>query len=500
MGNRQTGADPRSSAPRVPSHAASQALPERPQILAALTGILSRQARRWAWQGPADAADRWLTDTGSKDLDLWYDPAAMADPAAVLCEAFACARVAEADDPRRLRHVSLSIETAAGPAVIDLTRGDLRVGPVLLAPVDEIEICTASHRLTGAAAVADLLVRPILRGRLPGAVRLAEARTAWDRTDCASRDRLHRRLARELGAAVAGAVVAVAAGGCPDRGLPRRARLRFIACSLRPANAAATWAQRHTVRPAGRSAGPLGLRTRGIVVALVGTDGAGKSTVAEELHQRLHRYGLPTSAAYFGMARGNLPGVGLARRLLRVGDAAPSPDVHAHVRPAPDAPPHRAAGRTPAASAPDGPAALDHPALRRAAAWFYAGEYGWRYLRMVGQPRWRRQVVIADRWIYDLRESPWPGSRAAWFAERILPAPDVLVLPDAPIELIHRRKPERRLTDQRTQQERFRRLLAEHPARHAEVVVDTSGEEADPLAALVAVVVQAAHGRRGHAR
>ena len=115
---------------------------------------------------------------------------------------------------------------------------------------------------------------------------------------------------------------------------------------------------------------------------------------------------------------------------------------------------------------------------------------------MIGRPLARRHVVIVDRWIYDLRESPWPGSRAARVAEFLLPAPDVVVLPDAPIALIHDRKPERPLAEQYVQQERFRRLLAEHPARHAEVVVDTSGRLPDPLAALVATVVQAAHGAR----
>jgi thymidylate kinase len=221
----------------------------------------------------------------------------------------------------------------------------------------------------------------------------------------------------------------------------------------------------------------LGLRTRGVLVALVGTDGAGKSTIADGLGERLRRYGLPTSPAYFGMARGNLPGVDLVRRLLRVADAGNQyPD------------------------AGDSPAGLDRAALRRVAAWFYAGEYVWRYLRTVAPPRRRRQVVIADRWAYDLRESPGPGSRAAHYVERVLPSPDVLVLADAPIELIHRRKPERPLADQDAQQERFRRLLAERPARYAEVVVDTSGRTADPLADLVAAVVQVAHSPRRHDR
>src|SRR4051812_5694639 len=83
------GAGPRSAAPG------------RPQIVAAVATALSRSTRRWAWQGPTGAADSWLTDTGPKDLDLWYEPGPPdADPVALIRQAFPCARVATADDPR----------------------------------------------------------------------------------------------------------------------------------------------------------------------------------------------------------------------------------------------------------------------------------------------------------------------------------------------------------------------------------------------------------------
>ncbi|GAA2487806.1 thymidylate kinase [Winogradskya humida] len=448
----------------------------RAELLKVLTEALDESGERWAWQGEAGAPQEWAADNGPKDLDIWYaGRPAPNDPVAALTRRYACARVADAHDPRRLRHISLAIGTPTGLAVVDITYGDLYVGPVLLVPAAEATTDPSAQRLTGIAATADLLVRPVLRGRIPGPARLAEARAAWSAALPEHREALARRLTQQLGARVTADLVAIAGGAQADPGLPARARVRLAARSLAPDVVAATWAQRRAVLPAAGSAGPLGLRTRGVVVAMVGTDGSGKSTVAGSLSDRLRRSGFSTGSAYFGMARGNLPGVALARRLLGVGSTAPS-------------------------TAPAGEKRQDHPRVRQAAAWFYAGEYVWRYLSTVAPAVARRRVVIADRWVYDLRESPWPGSRAARVAELLVPAPDVLVLPDAPADLIHRRKPERALEEQRAQQERYRRLLAERPARHAEIVVDTSGAPGGTLPALVAAVIQAAHAPRRRRR
>jgi thymidylate kinase len=491
---------------------ASLVAPDRQRVLDVVTAALDATGESWAWQGEDGAVQRWVTGTGPKDLDIWY-AGPVTGPVETIGRTLDCARIADAADPRRLRHVGLAVRTATGLAVVDITHGDLFVGPVLLMPAAQLCAEPGTHRLAGAAAVADLLVRPVLRGRLPGRERLDAARAAWATADPDHRAGLARRLTAQLGARVAGELIGIAGGAAPDPGLPRRARLRLVVRSLAPGAVAATWAQRRTVLPAGPAAGPLGLRVRGVVVALVGTDGAGKSTVADGLHGLLRGYGLSTSGVYFGMARGNLPGVAAARRLFGIGSTAPPAA-------APTAPDHAAAqaaapaspAAVPTASdhpAPAAPAAapatavvrpVDHPGLRRVAAWFYAGEYLWRYLRTVAPALARRHVVIADRWVYDLRESPWPGSRAARVAEFLVPAPDLLVLPDAPPELIHTRKPERALAEQAAQQHRFRRLLAEHPARTAEVVVDTSGATPDPLAQLVAAVVQAAHGPRRRRR
>ncbi len=364
--------------------------------------------------------------------------------------------------------------TASGLAVVDITFGDLRVGPVLLLPQADIEV--AEHRLVGAAAAADLFVRPLLRGRIVDGERLAQAREAWRTAGEGARGAAGHTWRASL-PGLAERIAGVLDGDEPAPDLVGRARTILLRRTLAPRNLGATWRQRRSIVPVGRRKGPLGHRTTGVVVATVGTDGSGKSTVADEAQERLEALGMRTRTAYFGMARGNLPGVGLARKVL--GIKAPGGEDHSMDVVEDDAP------------GDDKP--LDHQALRRLAAWFYAVEYGWRYLSTVAGPKRRGEVVICDRYVYDLRDSPWPGSRAAAFAEWLVPSPDVMVLPDAPVELIHARKPERPFAEQRAQQEKFRDLLAEQPGRFANIRIDTSGQTQDNVAPLVRAIISAAH-------
>ncbi len=466
----------------------------RAQVRASVVSALNRRKVPWAWQGPTGAPAAWDTARGPADLDIWWDPTE-AQKSAVLADlwqAFSYAVVAESTDPRRLRHQSLAVEVDGELAIVDFTEADLRVGAILLVPAEEVEVSepgTGYPVLAGVAGAADLLLRPLLRGKIPPEPRIAEARSRWAQARSDQRAAALARWRLDLGPE-ADSVARVLEGAAPDAGLAQRVRRRLLRRTIAPSGLRAAWAQRWSVAPAGRSAGPIGARTRGVVVALVGTDGSGKSTVARQLAERLEVLGYPTSEAYFGMARGNLPGVGLARKLL--GIATEPERSGAGEAPATE-------DRPPAAPAV-GTKELEHPRVRQVAAWFYAGEYVWRYLRHVAPGVRRRTVVICDRYVYDLRDSPWPGSPAARFVERVVPAPDILVLPDAPAAQIHARKPERSLAEQAAAQKAFRVLLAEGPACCSELIVDTSGNDPDPVAPVVVAVVQASHRPRSSPR
>ena len=474
--------------PRIP-------LPTRADLRDRLVAILQQAGVDWAWQGAAGAHDRWLTETGPADLDIWWRPGSGTsdpDPCALverLCRELPAAPVADSHDPARLRHTSLVVHADSGLAIIDLTHGDLRVGPLTLMRADLVTFAAGDrHSLTGAAAAADLLIRPVLRGRLPVRTRIDAARAAWVAAPTADRSAAMGLWSCGLGTSLTSALVAVLEGAEPTPALVSQARRRLVLATVHPRSWSSSWRQRRTIVPAGRHASPLGLRGHGVVVALVGTDGSGKSTVAAQLHERLEDAGFATASAYFGMARGNLPGVALARMVLGVGGVQPAAPVSA-----PE--PSSGVSSRGAASATGDGADLDRPLLRRAAAWYYAAEYVWRYQRTVAPGRRRGSIVLVDRYVYDLRESPWPGSMASRVAETLVPRPDILVLPDAPDEMIHARKPERSALEQAAIQARYRSLLAERPARFGHVVVDTSGSTADPVAGLELAVISAAHLR-----
>jgi thymidylate kinase len=144
----------------------------------------------------------------------------------------------------------------------------------------------------------------------------------------------------------------------------------------------------------GRASEPFGkFRRGGTTVALLGLDGAGKSTLAERLATT---YGTPTRPVYMG--------------LWRRGDGPARPPFQA----------------------------LDI-ALRPVRIWA-------RYL--VGQIyRASGYLVIFDRYTYDAAIPPRGGhvrlKRAYfWLLSHSVPAPDLTILLDAPIDILDARKPE----------------------------------------------------------
>jgi thymidylate kinase len=151
------------------------------------------------------------------------------------------------------------------------------------------------------------------------------------------------------------------------------------------------------------------LLERGLTVALLGIDGAGKSTIAARLR---HRLPWPVRSVYLGLygsgARGRAPR-GLPGRLARL----------------------------------------------------WAG-----YVRATGH-RLRGRFVIYDRFGWDVLLGPEPhGRRRAarrWLLANAIPAPDLAVLLDVPPEIAHARKGEHDIGELRRRRDAYLALARRRP-------------------------------------
>lgn len=177
-----------------------------------------------------------------------------------------------------------------------------------------------------------------------------------------------------------------------------------------------------------------------ITVALVGPDGAGKTTISERL---VHELGLPVKRIYMGVNLDSstllLPTTRLLARLMHA--RRPNPDPEAARRAEPERGGRGGELRRVAASLRAGARLsvwLSEEWSRQLAAWYYA--------------RLRGHVVVFDRHFYadyhetgveslDGRESL--SSRIHLFLlEHAYPKPDLVICLDAPAEVLFERKPE----------------------------------------------------------
>jgi thymidylate kinase len=202
---------------------------------------------------------------------------------------------------------------------------------------------------------------------------------------------------------------------------------------------------------------------RGFTVALVGADGAGKSTVAGQL---VGAVGLPARYLYMGVnletSRVVLPPTWLLLTAKRLRGGRP------------DMAPHEPAG-APADAA---------PGLRR---WPGGAKQALRIANLVAEEWFRQlivwrshsrgQIVICDRHFYadyrahdvvDRRHKPWPVRFHGYLLDRWYPRPDVVIALEAPAEVLFARKGEGTLTSLRRRQQEYR-LLDGEVARYASV-------------------------------
>ena len=195
---------------------------------------------------------------------------------------------------------------------------------------------------------------------------------------------------------------------------------------------------------------------RGLWLAILGPDGSGKSSVLDGVERALEPCFAGTRRFHL---RPNLAG--------RRGGEGPVTDPH---------------GR-PNRSAPSSWAKL--------VAWWF--DYCFGYLLRVRPALRDRSLVLFDRYYDDLLVDPrryryGASPRLAELVGRAIPHPDVVVVLDAPTEVLHGRKSEVSPEETRRQRDAYRRLAARMPNAH---VVDAARPLSQVVAEITALATEA---------
>lgn len=197
----------------------------------------------------------------------------------------------------------------------------------------------------------------------------------------------------------------------------------------------------------------------GFMVALVGADGAGKSTVAARLVATLP---LPASSVYLGDDPPKGVPVLITTRLLRrhwAQDEASGPATAQRPTVRPPAPPDGSAHQR------STPAQIREGIRQLVVTGLQMAEEHHQYRRALRQVRRGRVTVLDRHYYYDYyyhHVAQVAGSPAhrlhGWWLTRVLPKPDITFCLDAPAELLYARKPEGTLQERKTRRDEYVRM------------------------------------------
>lgn len=418
----------------------------RVELYGALRVVGERVSQRWGagvWglMGGTEAAETWVGSSTQRDLDIWCRDALVAEEFSAALREFGGVRASGPAKRPRIDHRSWWVAVGETGALVDLTVGDLGVGNLRVVPAARVSV--KDDEVSGEAKLFLLLAKPLLRGKLPSEDAVIASREVLAGGGLRGVTEWPWSLRRGVRAVF---------GRSRRRWWPLVGRSLVVWATVR--HPVASWSGRHEILGREKS-GATGLAARGVVVAFIGVDGAGKSTLAESVEDVLTGHGCRVEGIYMGMARENIKIV----RALRGAYGAEATE-QGGVR-------ESGGGVVEVRSRRE-------KATRWAGAWLYGADLAVRVVKARRLAR-RGAVVLADRWVYDLEMDPSPGHWLGRLMRRVVP--DLLIFCHGETLELWERKREgsRDRLDER--QDQYRAAARDAERRGVPVIwVETTGD------------------------
>lgn len=458
----------------------------RASCLRDVTRALDGAGVVWAVRGAPGELMRWCRARSPKDLDLWAPHDDSASILRVLLDCGGvptCTRGGIAGRAGIVSAMFMFMTEEGWPiGTLDVSFGPPRAGVIELGDEREharqVERVAGVPRFVGTATITELILRRCLRGKDPDPIHTRYVKRCWRELKETEQSRFVSSIWTRFGAATAECLIGILSQERSE--LPWNAlRRHLISGSLRAKPALlieyAIDKALFDKRPRARERYAAGSRPSGTTIAILGTDGTGKSSLVAALASRLRNFGLDSRSLYFGRVRGSMLITDSRRRSLE-----------------------RLVGAT---SIADNTRTSDRrisPAqrlLRYAASYVYVLDYGGRLLLRV-LPLWAKgNVIIMDRYVYDLRIMPYASALAARLAELISPPPRLLLFLDPDPRTIAARRQERTPAEIARQQEVLR-ATCERLGTSTRYIRVTSSATVDELAKeLSRAAIAVAHRR-----
>ncbi|MCX2981299.1 hypothetical protein EYC98_10530 [Halieaceae bacterium IMCC14734] len=432
-----------------------------------LFNLLDQSGITWAIRGEPMELFSWVRAGSRKDIDIWVplnDMEMCIDVAISAGGVPVCSRPGVMGKASVLSAIFVFIDVDGSViSMVDFNGGPSSAGIVKVSDeetyINSIQRPAGVPRFSGGAILTDSIVRRLVRGKGFTESRIDNARSHWKKMDDDGKRQwldLHRNNFNKEASAFLTRILQSNSGQILEQDW-RKARNNMLLSYFgsRPFLLIVGVIDKllYSRKPRQRTINPAGARPAATSVAIIGTDGTGKSSTVSSVEQNLRRFCLPVEIFYFGRVRGGLPGVEFLQKKLSTLFTKKSGEVYLDA----------------------GPKSEDRSALEKATRWigsyFYVLDYFSRYVVYVFPSIIRRKIIVFDRYVYDLKIMPYSSRVAALLIEKIVPKPSLICFLDVDENTIFARRKERTLEEVVRQQDILRNATQRNTAKDRRISI-----------------------------